>query len=360
MTRSADELGRILARLHWQCWRADAPPLAIEPAELVAVLPILIRSGSVGLVWPRIREQLEPSGAIAMAMEDAYQAQVAHNEVCQREIAQSVTRLREAGIEPLLVKGWAVSRLYPPPLVRPAGDIDLVVRHVDYARATDILAGPDAPPVTVGLDLQDESIWHDRPGEGFRDRAARIAVDDVPVLAPGAEDHLRLLCFHFLRHGAVRPNRLSDIALILETRDDDFDWDRCLGHDPVRENWVRTTLGLAHRLQGAEVGDTPVAGADDALPSWLLAATTDRLPLRQDDPSDAFGQLARQPRQIGAVLRRRWPDPVSATLRYPAPFDLAPRLPLQWMVYLRQITSYLRFRLRPQVEQTLRWRRRTR
>lgn len=353
MARSAEEVGRIPSRLHWQCWRADPPPLDVEPAEVIAVLPILIRSGSVGLVWPRLRGQTSPEGALALALEDAYGAQVAHNETCQREIARSVRRLREAGIEPLLVKGWAVSRLYPPPLVRPAGDIDLVVRHEDFARAEAILTGSDAPPITVGLDVQDESVWHDRPGDGSWDRATKIEVDGVTVLVPCPEDHVRLLSLHFLRHGAVRPGRLCDIAMIVEMSTRDFDWKRCLGKDPHRTNWVRTTLGLAHCLQGADLDDTPVAGAAHELPAWLLETVSGRLYLPQDDPGDAFGQLAREPRQVVTILRRRWPDPVSATLRYPARFSGFPRLPLQWVVYLRQIARYLRSRLVPQIEQTL-------
>lgn len=348
-TRSAEELGRILLKLHWQCWRADPPPLDVELSELVAVLPILIRSGSVGLVWPRLKGQLGREGAIALALEHAYQAQIAHNEVCQREIAESVTRLRAAGIEPVLVKGWAVSRLYPAPLVRPAGDIDLVVRHEEFARAKAILTCPETPTISVGLDLQDESTWNDWPGDGFRERSELIDVDGVLVQVPCTEDHLRLLCFHFLRHGAVRPSRLSDIALSLETRDERFDWDRCLGQNAVQANWVRTTLGLAHVYQGAEIGSTPVADVVDALPAWLMAAAGDRLRRDQDDPSDAFGQLAMHPGQLAVILRRRWPDPVSATLRYPGTFSASPRLPLQWIVYARQIAGYLRFRLAPQI-----------
>jgi hypothetical protein len=49
----------ILRGLHWQCWRADAPPLETPLADLVAVLPVLIESGSVGLVWPRLWHRAE-------------------------------------------------------------------------------------------------------------------------------------------------------------------------------------------------------------------------------------------------------------------------------------------------------------
>ena len=119
--REAEETGAILARLHWQCWREDPPPVEVTDAEFIRVMPQVIRSGSVGLVWPRLRERFDPAGAVALAMEAAFQAQVAHNARVEREIAQVVTRLREHGIEPVLIKGLAVARLYPPGLVRPSG-----------------------------------------------------------------------------------------------------------------------------------------------------------------------------------------------------------------------------------------------
>lgn len=345
MTTSADELGRILSRLHWQCWRADPPPLEVEPAELVAVLPILIRSGSVGLVWPRLRGQLDPSGAIAMALEHAYDTQVAHNETCQCEIARSVTRLREAGIDALLIKGWAVSRLYPAPVVRPAGDIDLVVRHVDYARATDILTGPDALPITVGLDLQDESTWHDRPGEEFWDRAARIEVDDVPVLTPAAEDHLRLLCLHFLRHGGRRPLWLCDVALALESRPGNFEWERFLGTGSVRRGWLMTALGLTQGLVGA-VHDGPNCPYS---PDWLVAEIHRQWERNDPIPHEVFNELAANPQGIAQTFRSRWPPPIRATWILGAPFNNVPRVPIQVLAYAKLVSGYAIHRFPRQV-----------
>jgi hypothetical protein len=55
-TRETDDrTGKIIRQLHWQCWRTDSPPIGIDLADLVTVLPVLIESGSVGLIWPRLR-----------------------------------------------------------------------------------------------------------------------------------------------------------------------------------------------------------------------------------------------------------------------------------------------------------------
>lgn len=173
-TRSAEELGQILSRLHWQCWREDAPLLGVGPSELVAVLPILIRSGSVGLVWPRLRGQLDRYGAIALALEDAYQAQVAHNARVERDIARVVTRLQDHGIDPILVKGWSVARQYPEGLVRPAGDIDLVVREEEFERATVLISELDREAATIGVDLKHPGIWKERPADDPRHETHKV------------------------------------------------------------------------------------------------------------------------------------------------------------------------------------------
>ncbi len=110
---------------------------------------MLIESGSVGLVWPRLWHRAEELGAVGAALAAAYDAQVAHNARVERDIARVVTRLREHGVEPVLIKGLAVARLYPAPLIRTAGDIDLVVRDEDYNLAERLILdrASDAPPI---------------------------------------------------------------------------------------------------------------------------------------------------------------------------------------------------------------------
>src|SRR5205807_1179327 len=58
-----------------------------------------------------------------------------------------------------------------------------------------------------------------------RSRLVRLRNSDVRIL--GAEDHLRLTCFHLLRHGAWCPLWLCDVVVILESLPPGFDWDYC-------------------------------------------------------------------------------------------------------------------------------------
>ncbi len=340
MTRSAEELGQILSRLHWQCWRANPPSVEIAPAELMAVLPILIRSGSVGLVWPRLRE-LDPAGAIALALEDAYRAQVAHNETCQREIARSVTRLREAGIEPLLVKGWSVSRMYPAPLVRPAGDIDLVVRPEDFTRAKELLTGPDAPPITVGLDLKHPAVWEEKPNDDFWDRLCETDVNGVLVRVLGTEDQLRMMCFHLLKHEGMRPLWLTDIALAIESRPREFNWNIVLGQGKVERNWVAVAIGLTRQLVGTSVCDTPVFQQSSSLPGWLVPLVYRRWREPRVRSRGATLRFIENPSSLPRILADHWPGPIVSSMFCHATINAVPRLPWQLLLFGKRLSTHL-------------------
>jgi hypothetical protein len=273
MRRAAtNDTGEILRRLHWQCWRADAPSLEIDLADLVAVLPMLIESGSMGLIWSRLRAQAERYGAVAAALEQAYQSQVEHNALVEREIVRIVSRLHEHGIHPVLIKGYAIARLYPEGLVRPAGDIDLVVPDAAYGAAQDALTdirlsfhgdaeatrrrtGANGPTSPIDVDLHSVANWSEAAGEDFFTQVQRIRVNRVNLHVPGGEDHLRTLCLHFLRHAAVRPLRLCDIALLAEMEGGRLAWEHVL-HGSCREvEQVEITLRLAHELLGARIED---------------------------------------------------------------------------------------------------------
>lgn len=64
--------------------------------------------------------------------------------------------------------------------------------------------------------------------------------DKIWVLC--AEDHLRFLCLHLLKHGAWRPFWLCDVGMALESRSSNFDWDRCFGENKRRAEWIAPGL----------------------------------------------------------------------------------------------------------------------
>jgi hypothetical protein len=163
----------------------------------------------------------------------------------------------------------------------------------------------------------------------------------------GPEDHLRLLCLHFLRHGAARALGLCDVGAAIERLPPSFDFDYFLSGHPRRTEAVLATIGLAQRLLGARIERTPFARAGEELPPWLVTAV-----LRQWGSGQRYGDpvrlldALRSPASALSVLRRRWPNPVEATLRQDARFNNAPRLPIQIAHYLRRPLLGLRSRWR--------------
>jgi hypothetical protein len=69
------------------------PPFDLTPEELAAILPNLIKSGSAGIVWHRVKPFREKYGAMAYALEAATDAQIAHNQRVEEAVVECVTRL---------------------------------------------------------------------------------------------------------------------------------------------------------------------------------------------------------------------------------------------------------------------------
>src|SRR6185436_1923160 len=164
-------------------------------------------------------------------------------------IRKAFALLRAAGIEPVLVKGYSVARLYPESGLRPFSDIDLVVHPDQYAAASALLEGPEGRRLPVDLHSGFDGLGADSYDEYFGHSQLERAGDfDLRVLAP--EHELRALAFHMLRHEAFRPLWLADIAIAVE-RPPNFDWQLCFGADRRRADWVACAIGLAHHLLGA-------------------------------------------------------------------------------------------------------------
>jgi hypothetical protein len=332
---------------------------------LISILPRLLESGSAGIVWPRLEAAAGNLGELERPLVYNYLAQVAHNALVETEIARAVTRLRDAGIECVLVKGWAISRLYPTSVVRPAGDIDLWVPPDDSERATAVLFNDAADPLRIPVDLQFQvphvaTKWVSVSQDELARSTERIEVKGVYVRVPRLDDHLRMLCFHLLGHGALRPMWLCDIALLMESRGADFDWNRLLGADARLRERVIISLLLAHELLGARIEDTPLAAHVRTLPSWLIPAVLDQWAQGEPDPTEtstaetgAFWQFAQNPHQAVDILRRRFPDPIRATVWRNAPFNDFPRWPHQWSSFVIRSTQYTRWRLAEQVRSAL-------
>ena len=327
--RAKGSRGGLVASVLAGSWRQPPPPPSISPAELAEVAPVLLSTGSASLGWWRIRHSDLRATSPASELQQAYRMHTLQAARHEQHVVTAITLLRSAGVEPLLVKGWAIARLYPERGLRPYGDIDLCVRPEQHSVALEVLG---AATVDVGaVDLHKGLHELHRPSlDEVYDRSEVVRLVDADVRILGPEDHLRYVCMHMLRHGAYRALWLCDVAVMLESLPEAFDWDYLLSGDRRRSDWVVCAIGLAHRLLGARVDGFPVAQRARQLPRWLAPSVLRQWSLHthyMNTPSLAY--CMRHPTQIPRALRLRWPNPIQATVGVGGAFNELPRLPFQ-------------------------------
>jgi hypothetical protein len=347
--KTNDSTGRLVARVLRGAWRRSPEPLDVNEQELERISPQLLVSGAAGLVWPRARLSDLKQSAVGSILRQAYRFQILQAELQAREIAGIFATLRSAGVEPILIKGWATARCYAEKGLRPSGDIDLLIRPSQAATAAEVIGW--TPPNGFNVDFHHREFDKLDPDclEKLWDRS-RLVVSGIRVL--GAEDHLAFICIHMLRHGAWRPLWLCDIAAELESRPPDFDWTVCLG-SRRQAGWIARAIGLAHQLIGAEVNDTPMARSAARSPAWLVREVLkqwanpdprERMALDYRAPfvkSLATLSMA-TPSSLAAEVRARWPNPIQATISVGGPLNDLPRLPFQIgnaLVRLRKLVA---------------------
>lgn len=307
----AAQLASVLAG----AWRNSPPPWHGSPATLAQLGPLLVRSNAAGLGWRRLRHSPLRTTGTARELRRIGQLMALDNARQEAMIEQVIGLLRAEGIDPILIKGWSVARHYADPGTRPYGDIDLCVPPNELASAMDVVRHAEGIRGMVDLhrgvpDLPDRS-WEEVYA---RSRTAPLCRTDVRVL--GAEDELRLLGLHLVRHSGWRPHWLCDVAAALENQPAEFDWDYCFRGDRRLSGWVRCVVGLAHQLLGAKIGDaTPEKriASPFIAPTWFA-----RTVLWQWGTAGEKQTLARQlakPREALQTLLYDWLNPIKALFR---------------------------------------------
>jgi Uncharacterised nucleotidyltransferase len=255
---------------------------------------------------------------------------------------------REHKIEPILIKGLAAERIYPRSVSRPSVDLDLAVSAADFDRAMAVTRSGRAAGLAIDLHCElrhmDSVDWSDLVANS---RLLNVEGGSIRVLRP--EDHLRVLCVHWLTDGGVYKERLWDIYYAVQNRDAAFDWERFLGIvSERRRRWLVCTLGLAARYLDLDLTGTPIDRDARDIPKWLIrtvenewASETKPWPLEVSLHDRAM--LARQ------IKRRLRPNPIYATVDLEGSFDAPTRLFYQIANAFRRIPSSYR-----RISQTLR------
>lgn len=351
--------------------------LNLSEPELDKITSLLCRLGAGALGWYKIRNTPLAKTFAGEQLHEVYRRQRLSALLHERDLVEVLTLFRAEGIDAILVKGWAIARRYPDPALRSYGDLDLCVAPAQFAKAQAILKriqtlkGPFVDlhsgfgKIGVGkkLDLSRLRKWFgardkELDGNNWDELYARSQVvmleaqskvqssksqdqSGFPVRILSDEDHLRILCLHLLRSGARRPAWLCDVALLVEevssfkfqvsnsgtcskaetlnlkveTR---FNWEVCLGRNPIHAAWVGIAVTLAHELLGADISQTPSAGTRP--PRWIVDAVLGQWDGKavQGPPSEVQSRRTRHALwalDFGpwANAYGRWDNPIRAT-----------------------------------------------
>jgi hypothetical protein len=241
------------------------------------------------------------------------------------KISEAFRFLESHGFQPILIKGWAAARYYPEIWQRRFIDIDLCVAPESFERAKKLLEKPEGKRHNIdlhkGLRRLDTLPWED-----LFDHAETVEIERTNIRILRAEDHLRVLCVHWLADGGAFRNRLWDIYYLLENRREDFDWERCLNAvSPKRRRWIVCCIGLAHKYLGLDLENTPVADAAKDIPGWL--SKTVESEWQAEVKLKPLQNCLHDRKLFWQQLKKRIPpNPIQATVELEGDFDERPRI----------------------------------
>ncbi len=246
--------------------------------------------------------------------------------VAESQIGSVFRIFHDAGLDPILIKGWAAARYYPSPEDRSLGDIDLAFADSEYDAAVAVRNVNSLTRTDLHRELRhlDTESWAELHLRSFQ---CDCAGEPVRILAP--EDHLRVICVHWLNDGGAYRERLDDIAnLVISTRRS-FNWDRCFAPvSATRRRWIMTAVAIAARYTGRDLSFVPFSERFEQVPAWIDVSLR-----REWESGYRLVPLHFVLTDPGALWRqlRKWfpPNPLQATIELEGELDDAARWPYQ-------------------------------
>ncbi len=245
--------------------------------------------------------------------------------VFEQQIADAFRVFRANNIEPVLIKGWAASLKYPRKHRRTFSDIDLAVDPRQYETALEIVETNNLiVDLHKSLRHLDTLEW-----EKLFENSVLCKVDETDVRILSEEDHLRVLCVHWLTDGGAYREKLWDIYYAVENRDPNFDWNLCLNVvSSKRRLWIIYTIGLAHRYLNLDVSKLSFREEILDFPKWLIKAVESEWssPVKLRPIHSCINDKKEFLRQI---LKRIPPNAIQATIEMEGDFDNRSRIMYQ-------------------------------
>lgn len=233
-------------------------------------------------------------------------------------------KFTDADLTPILIKGWATAIFYPNPAERLYVDFDLVFDPGEFEKAQefsrvsemgiaiDFHNGPRHLDSFSFAQLYQNSVLKEC-GEGF-------------VRVPSDEDHLRIICVHWLNDGGADKEKLWDIYYAVRNRRSDFDWEKCLSVvDGKRRFWVICAIGLACRYLNLPSDDLPFADEFKRIPKWVYR-TVER-EWKSDVKLLPLHYFLKDKKELWKQIKKRIPpNPIQATIEVNGPINNFPRI----------------------------------
>ena len=161
-----------------------------------------------------------------------------------RNISRLVTLFREAGIDPVLLKGQGIALNYPEPMLRECGDIDLYVGQEQYESACALIKGQESTQqieenklhltvkynkavveihrVSASLRNRKQNEYYQSIADkGLGENLCSVVIDGAPINTPADSFNAFYLFYHFLHHaieGGIGLRQICDWALFLHSR----------------------------------------------------------------------------------------------------------------------------------------------
>lgn len=266
---------------------------------------------------------------------------ILQQKVQELHISEILNKFREAGFDPILIKGWAAGRYYPNPGERQCSDVDLAVAPEKYGEADEFVAKTTFPK---SIDLHCGLRQHDTlPFEDLFANSLIVKCGDTQARVLRDEDHLRVLCTHWLIDGGGYKNRLWDIYHLIDRRNKDFDWDRALNAAGAkRRRWIVCAIGLAERYLALDLQSTPIADEAKNLPRWLIQAVEKEW--ESDLRLQPLHYYLHDRKTLWKQIKKRIPpNPIQSTIELEGDFDKYPRALYQFAnIFTRFTPSFKR------------------
>lgn len=266
---------------------------------------------------------------------------VLQRKVQEHNVLRAFALFRDNGIEPVLIKGLAAAKFYPENIYRPSIDMDMAVSKADYAKASALLQNLAADGLAIDLHRElrhlDSVEWKDLFENS---RLIETAAGSYRILRP--EDHLRVLCVHWLTDGGGNKERLWDIYYAIANREPDFGWDRFLNVvSRKRRRWLVCTVGLAHKYLGLDVSDTPIKDEVNDLPAWLIRRVEHEW--AREDKNEPLELVLNDRKKLWHQIVLRFDqNPIWATVQMEGSFDARTRFLYQIGNFFYRIPSSIR------------------